>query len=352
MHPLLEKYFSLIKRFLPKSSAANAVGLDIGAGECKLVEIVRSGDQFQVLRWEIAPIREGDVLRTIRALLENLSSPCKTLYTAVVGKGTLIRYIDMPKMTLQDMKSSFNVEADKYFPFAQEHIYTDCFILEEQDKGKTMAVMAAAAKKELIDPRVKLISELGLQANFIGINAIALANIVNVLGYDGEKDFKDKAVAILDLGDSVSSLMILINKVPRFTRDIFVGGRDLTKRISNALAISFEQAEALKNNPGERLEEIIKVTELAVVNIVKELRLSFDYFVTEKNCPIQKLLLTGGGALLEGLPAAFEKNLEISVSLWDPLASLVATTAKGGDNVQKKSLRMGVALGLALYGYD
>ena len=43
-----------------------------------------------------------------------------------------------------------------------------------------MAVMAAAAKKDIIDQRVKLFSDIGLQVNFIGMNPIALANAIHV----------------------------------------------------------------------------------------------------------------------------------------------------------------------------
>jgi type IV pilus assembly protein PilM len=272
----------------------------------------------------------------------------------------------MPKMSLDDLKSSFSIEADKYFPFAQDQIYTDCCILDMNEKEKTMSVMAAATKKELIDRRTKLLSELGMPVEFIGLNPIALANILNVLNLENEDDEKTKGnehkegkskakssvIALLDMGESVSSLTILVNNLPRFTRDIFIGGRDFTKSISSALGASFKEAEELKRNPGKKINEIHGACETIIMNMTQELRLSMDYFATEKNHEIDKLLLTGGTSLLEGLVESFEKNLELEVSLWNPLSALQMSPDVSKENMDKNALKLGVALGLALYHYD
>jgi len=355
MSDLLQKYFGAIKRFLPSEQKTSAVGLDIGTGECKLVELTRSENAFELANWAIEPIQNGDIKAAIEKTFSQLTAPCKSLYTSVFGKGTLIRYIDMPRMSLDDLKSSFDIEADKYFPFAQDQIYTDCYILDAKEKEKTMSVMAAAAKRELVDQRMKLLAELGLPGEFIGINPIALANVLNVLGLgdeDGKEERKDSVIALLDMGESVSSLTILVDKLPRFTRDIFIGGRDFTKSVSNALGISFQDAEQLKSQPGERQEEVIHACDTAIMNMIQELRLSIDYFATEKNREIGQLLLTGGTSMLEGIAGAFEKHLEVKVSSWDPMATLKMGPGVSKEDMDKKSLKLGVALGLALYQYD
>jgi len=182
MHDLLEKYFSTIKRFLPTEQKTSAIGLDIGTGECKLVELTKTDDVFELVHWAIEPIRNGDIKAAIQKIFTELTAPCKSLYTSVFGKGTLIRYIEMPRMSIDDLKSSFDIEADKYFPFAQNQIYTDCYILDVKEREKTISVMAASAKRELIDRRTKLLDDLGIPIEFIGLNPIVLANALSVLG--------------------------------------------------------------------------------------------------------------------------------------------------------------------------
>lgn len=352
----VQSYFNTIKRFLPaEQDTTAAVGLDIGSGDCKFIELNKLKDGFELARWGIEPIRSGDIKGAVEAICTSLDIRPKSLFTSVFGKGTLIRYIDMPRMTLEELKSSFSIEADKYFPFAQDQIYTDCFILDPKEKGKTMSVMAAAAKKELVDRRIKLLSDLGVPVEFIGLNPIVLANMLSVLGYgehENTAEIKESAVALLDMGESVSSLTILVNKIPWFTRDIFVGGRDITKSISNALGIGFQEAEELKRNPASKKEEVIKACESAIMNMIQELRLSMDYFATEKNREISLLLLTGGTSMLDGVVDTFEKNLEIKVGRWDPLNSLKVADGVSTDGLDRSASKLGVAIGLALYQYD
>ncbi len=352
MHPLLVSYFKFVKRFLPVSSETTSIGLDIGAGECKLVELRSVDGNFELVNWAIEPVLNADVNGTIQKMLQKLGSSTSSIYTAVFGKGTLIRYLDLPKMTSGDLKKSFSIEADKYFPFAQDQIYTDCYVLNPKSSDKKISVIAAAAKKEIIEQRVKLLTELNVTFSFIGINPVALANAFTVLGFE-QPEKADAAVALLDMGDSVSSLIIFMNKSPLFTRDIYLGGRDFTKRISNTLGVSIEEAERLKKDPGDKKEEILKAGEAAVMNIIQELRLSFDYFATEKNCEIGTLFLTGGASSLDGLTESFERNLEIKVKRWNPVTSLkLAKNSSVEEDMKKKFLKLGVAIGLALYEYD
>lgn len=351
MHALFGKYFNFIGRFIPSKSEEASIGLDIGAGDCKLVEIKKSGDAFELIHWTIDPVKDGDAQGTLRSVLEPFGALRKSIYTAVSGKGTLIRYIEMPRMSLRDLRNSFAIEADKYFPFAQDQIYTDCYILDPNGKGAQMSVMAAAAKRDIIDQRMKLLTDLGVQPDFIGINAIALANGLHVLGLR-EKEQVGPVVALFDMGESVSNLTIFVDRLPRFTRDIFIGGRDYTKRISNALGVSFQEAEALKKQPFARKEEMINACESAIMSMVQEIRLSFDYFATEKNKEVHQLLLTGGASMLENIAEIFKRTLDIPVGIWNPVAPLKISPALSPQEVEKTALQLGVAVGLALYQYD
>lgn len=353
MHRFLEKYFETIKKFIPeKTSDGASVGIDIGVSNCKLVEVVKSGSEIELLTLAQAPIQKGDVKAAVSSILEKSKNPVTAPYTSVFGKGTLIRYIKMPRMSVDDLKSSFDVESDKYFPFASDQIYTDCFILDPNGKEKQMSVLATAVRRELVDKRVELLQELGLEPSFIGINPIALCNALSILGFEGEDKEKDSVVALLDLGDSVSNLNILVDRIPRFTRDIFIGGRDFTVRISNALGVSIEEAEKLKANPKGKTKEIASACESTVMNIIEELMLSLEFFSTEYNMSVKHLLITGGASLLKGISEIFEKHLEVKVTNWDPLASLKVSEGEADQKEKQNSLKYGVALGLALYDYD
>jgi len=359
MKELLDKYFTFVKDFLPEKEINSSVGIDIGERSCKIVEMVRAEESFKILNWGVEPIVANDLPGTIKNIFTKYELTSKSPYMAVFGKGTLIRYIDMPRMSIDDLKKSFDLESDKYFPFPSDQIYTDCYILDPKGQEKKMSVLVAAAKKEIIDARIKLFVDAGVQSNFIGINPIAIANVFNALGKGnqrkapaGPEDVKSSVVAVLDMGETVSNLIILQDNLPRFTRDIYVGGQEFNKRISNTLGLDIAEAEKLKHQPGAKKEEILSACDSILMNLVSEIRLSFDYFITERNVQISKLLLTGGASALHGAQEFFSKSLDVPAERWNPLDAFVLGEKVVPEEIQQNIHRLGVALGLALYQYD
>src|SRR3989338_4003864 len=238
-------YLEKVKHLLPEKTLQPSAGLDIGMDSCKLITLTGQENSLEALDVLVEPVSNGDFAGSIKKLLDRATAVVKNPSVSVSGKGTLIRYLDMPRMPLADLKKSIELEADKHFPFPKDQIYMDCFILDTQAKDNKMPVLVAAAKKDIIDQRMRLLTELGLQPDFITINAIAIANVFNVLQKDSknEKDpgTKANAFAVLDIGSSISSLIILKDNIPRFTRDIFIGGRDFNNRIANILNVNAEE---------------------------------------------------------------------------------------------------------------
>jgi type IV pilus assembly protein PilM len=350
---ILNIYLDLVKRFVPAAKTRSLVGVDLSAGSCKMVELKTGQSGPELIGWAIEPIAAGDAKEALRKVLGKLNQPTTKINTAVYGKGTLVRYLEMPKLGLEDLRKSFAFEVDKYFPFPKDQIFTDCHILNAREKENKILVLAAAAKKEMVTQRQGLLKELGLEADFITLNSLAISNLFPSSGprnnAAGEAAVaKATAVAVVDIGEKISNLTIISNGEPRFTRDIFLGGEELTLAISHALAVDLKNAEELKCSPGDQKEEVAKAGESWVTNLSGEVRLSFDYFVTEKNIPVTEVLLTGGGALAEGLAEAFGKCLEMPVRLWDPLANIKVAEGLPVPELKKQVNRLSVAIGLAL----
>ena len=350
MNLLLEKYLAIIRNFTSKKEDGPSVGLDIGLSSVKMVQLVQSPESIELLQWAIEPIEGADIQTPVKKIINNLGSAAKSPITSVFGKGTLIRYIDMPRMPLEDLKKSLSIEADKYFPFPPDQLYLDCFILDAKSTEKQMSVLVAAAKKELIDERIKLLTDLGLQADYISINSIALANAFNVLQEHG-KDLEKKEIqgkALLDMGNEESHLMIMVDNSPRFDRDIYIGGRHFTQAISHAFGTNSKEAEHIKCDPRDRANDIFNACESTLNNLVSDMRLSFDYFITEKNVPITTLYLTGGASLMEGMEKFFSRNLDITVERWKPTSCLKLAPGIDKNELTRQVGNLGVAIGLAL----
>ncbi len=345
-----------LKRVIPERAAVPMLGLDIGTYACKGVKMKKTGSGYTLLDWAVVPVEAGDQKKAIKQIVQKMSADHMAPLTAVNGKGTLIRYIELPRMPLADLKKCFAIEADKYFPFPLDRIYTDCHILDTTLKDNKMLVLVAASKKEIVDDRVSLLTELGYHPDFISLNAVAISNIINVLNPKMDESpektadsANHAAVAILDIGEVVSNLTIMAQGMPLFTRDVFIGGRDFTKALTNSLSLRYEEAEKLKGNPEKQLGKVLDACESVIINLVSELRLSFDYFMTEKNIGITYLLLTGGTSKLEGMDNIIAKNLDIKVSRWNPFPWVTLGEKIQAEEIEGQAPFLAVALGLALY---
>ena len=105
--------------------------------------------------------------------------------------------------------------------------------------------------------------------------------------------------------------------------------RRLTRKIANALGVDEAQAEALKRQPGEKSAQIIEACDMPINNLITEIRMSMDYYMTEKNTQVDELFLSGGGSLLKGIEGVFEKNLGLPVKIWNPLTKVRLGTSAG-----------------------
>ncbi len=349
MNTFLKKYFATIKRFLPEKTEMTSLGLDIGSQSCKWVEVRKKEQRFELIRWGIEPVIKKDISLALKAIFERMNISTKSLYCAISGKGTLIRFIEMPRLTLDELKSSFSLEAEKYFPFDLNQIYTDCCIVDSQPSQKKMAVLVAAAKKELIDRKIELLTRLGCQVDFVGFNILALANVIMNTDYQPEQ--LGSSLAVLGVEDEVSSLMITANRIPCFSRDIFVGATDIKKAFAANVGQSISEIESLLEQSALKSEEVVKACDLALENLVRELRMSFDYFSTEGNKEVKELMLFGEIANNELIVNAIEKNLEIKIIRWDPKGTITLAPDVSEEEFQKNANRLGVAVGLALNDY-
>lgn len=346
LQSFLNSYLNFVSRFLPKSRPKTVIGFDIGTSSVKAIEIGYSGDSLEILNWGLEPIDGMDAKAALKQLLTRMNFKDQIPVTAVSGKGTLIRYVDMPRMPIDELRKSFVYEIDKYFPFDPQTIYTDCYVIDPQSKEKKVSVLVVAAKKELVDERIKLFKDAGVDLTYVTTNAIATANAFGRL----IKDQKNEgARAILDIGGSVSNLMILDkSNSPSFTRDIFFGSHDLTKQIANTLGVTVEQANELKRNPGDKLAEVTQACETTLDNLISEIHLSLDYFMTEKNSHVNELFLVGGGSLFKGMEETFAKTLNITVKVWNPLDGLSLSSQVSANDINAYASQLGVAIGLAL----
>ena len=163
-----------------------------------------------------------------------------------------------------------------------------------------------------------------------------------------------KCIGVVNIGASVTSISMMTGGVTQFTRDITIGGNQITEEIQKKLSVTREEAEAFKTGetmgnaiiPQEVNEIIAQVSEL----IANEIRRSLAFFYeTSGRDAVDELILCGGVLKNETTLRTIEKNLQEHVRLADPYGTLrFNEKIYTHDTLQSLSLESAVAFGLAL----
>ena len=208
-----------------------------------------------------------------------------------------------------------------------------------------MLILIAAAKNDLIQKKCNLAREVNLNLKTVDLDCLALANFfTEACGYSK----KGTCHGVINLGRSVSNINILVDGIPNLSRDIFVGGDDLTKKMSEALEIDYAQAENLKIDPKSRAQELMSVWDPVLNNLAAEIRVSLDYFEARNNRAVEKIFISGGTSRLLGIEEYLNHLLSVEIKKVDFCQQLKFDAAVDQKEFKNNSDLLTVALGLAL----
>lgn len=331
---------------LLRSKESFSVGLDIGASAVKAVKLKFSKDRIELCGFAFEPVKPG-----LEPVLKRIAQTqyIKRVNISVSGSSVIIRYAGFPRMSDDELKKALKFEASKHIPFSITEINLDSHVLKQDLPDNKMLVLLAAVKKEFVNQRLKLVESAGLGINIIDIDSIALINAFNFNYSNGDSGLKNKTIALLNIGASISNLNILENGLPALSRDIYIAGNNFTQKIADTLGVDPGSAEDLKLNPGkEKLDSCAKALEPVLSNLAREVRVSFDYYESQSASSVEKIFLSGGGSKFLSLKDTLASLLGMEVEYWDALRQISLTTNVNQDKIKALSNQLPVAVGLAL----
>ena len=178
---------------------------------------------------------------------------------------------------------------------------------------------------------------------------------------------------VLEIAASTSTVTLVRGQRVLMNRNINVSGDDFTAAIQRAFGLDFDSAEDVKIEygtatiPTEDEEDLLnfdakreqfspgRVYEAlrpVLVELTTEIRRSLEFFrVQSGDANITRMLVTGGGAKLRGLPEAIGDALGFRVELGDPWLTIhVDENRFDTQYLRKNAAEFSVPLGLALRG--
>ena len=103
-----------------------------------------------------------------------------------------------------------------------------------------MSVLLVAAKRELIESKLRLLTDAGLEPGIVDVDAFALHNAFEVNYPEAMRGI----VGLVNIGHEVTNINILDDGVPILTRDITVGTRRFREDLQRERGISRRRSRA------------------------------------------------------------------------------------------------------------
>ncbi|UCG86809.1 MAG: type IV pilus assembly protein PilM [Gemmatimonadota bacterium] len=306
------------------------VGLDIGSGFLKLVAIDHGKGEPQLSGVSVTPVLadaivEGEIMDpgivsdTIQGLFKTAGIKQKRVVVAVGGRDVIIKKIQVDRMKESEAFDVVRWEAQQHVPFDIEAVELDFQILDPEGEGLQMDVLLVAAKRDLVEDKVQLLAQAGLEPEIVDVDAFALHNAFGV----NHPEAMRGVTALLNIGHELTNVNVLDQGIPLLTRDLTVGTRKIREDLQRERGVSAEDADAMlkgfERSPDldpyvqGRGEEIAVGVERAS---------AFLQSASREAGSIERVYCCGGGARVPGLTEILNHRLNIPVEVANPIQRL------------------------------
>ncbi len=325
----------------------------------KAIELSLEGPEPVITGFNRVEIPQGGSLdEAVVTLLREGKFKSKRVVTSVSGQSVVVRYVPMVKMSDSDLQQAIRFEADKYLPFDLDEVQLDCQALERvseatKAEGETedelMTVLLAACKTAAIEYNVNLCLSQGLTPAAVDVDLFALANAWELCGLPDVGDETDEqAMALVDVGSERTSITVLCGVETCFSREINIGGEDMTQAIARRMGVELYEAEAIKRACDGNENEVNGAIAPVLEDLANEISLSLDYVEHHEGVMVAETLLSGGGVLAPGAARYIEQATGRPARTWNPLEGLrVDVNNVDVEELEAWSSTLVVALGLA-----
>jgi type IV pilus assembly protein PilM len=351
--------------FFDLMQSKKIVGLDVGSFALKLVELKpkKKGKEMtfelESLGYEPVPyqaIVEGSIMDStavvdaIQHIFYESKTKTKKLSFGVSGSSVIVKRIEVQRLNPNEMHEHILWEARPHIPFTPEEVNIDYEIIESADVAPDrVGVILAAVKKEKLHDYLNVVTIADKTAGVVDLESFAVLNSV----LQNYEMYKERSIAIINIGASITNVVISRGGHPVFVRDIAFGGNQFTDLIQKELSLKYEKAESVKK--GRQVEGVSPAAVKPVINLIfnelkNEIKKTFEFYrsnTTEGR--IDNILLSGGTANLESIIDFFSQGFDIPVEIVNPFNTIEINPKKFDlDFINEMAPVFNVAMGLAL----
>lgn len=347
---------------------AQQVGIDLGSSSIKVVVGEMKGPLFILKRTFTLPVGsaaepEEAILAAIGGLKESLEKAPGSRFS-LSGKELIIRYTQVPPVPTWRLRLLMDLEVREMSGQAGETLASDYNLVSVPGKGGgDETVLVAVVKEPFLVARTTAVAESCGPPKAGMPSSIALFNSYIHSGalHEGEHVF------LIDIGDRNTEIILQKDGELLFARNIAAGGGLLTDAVAQSFGVSREEAERLKQQFGNvtpkgmatyttgKEEKVANAVIGPTGQLASMLQSSLAFSRAQtgiRDLKIGRILLSGGGSNLRGLPEYLQSSFGCTVERFQPESGLDLSPLDGEEaaDFEKDPGRYAVALGLAVAG--
>ncbi len=328
-----------------------SVALDIGTYSIKAVR-AKAGKKVAVERVVEVFNETGIALPTdditvaklgqmIDAVFNDNDLPRTDVRLALPETVVSTKVIQIPPLSDAELASAIGWQAEQHIPIPPEELSLEYEVLYRPEKksDEQMRVLLIGTRKRMVERFIGMFNEIGIEPTLLETHMLA---ILRSLQFTAE----DPTTLIVHLGSSSMNLAIVHRAELQFVISHMNGGQMLTKSLETSIGLDAAQAEQYKRSyglDGTQFQGKVKEALTPPVNmLLTEVRKSVQFFVNQNpQESVQRIVLSGGSAMLPGLVQHVTNELGVEVLIASPFAGADGTIP---ENVNPPA--MSVCMGL------
>jgi type IV pilus assembly protein PilM len=349
--------------------AGRVVGLDIGTSGVRAAELTLGKgaatlERFGQVALPAGAVRDGEVVdvdvvaAAVRQLWAQAKFSTKKVVVGVANQKVVVRQVDLPWMPTNELKKALAFQVQDFIPMPVEQAILDFHPLEEftgENGGRMIRVLLVAAARDMVGSALAAVEKAGLSPEVVDLTSFAVLRSLVSMDHTGLDSLQ--AEALVDVGASITNIVVHQGGVPRFVRILLMGGADITDAVAERLGVPLDQAESVKQDSGMALvvgaadpNPASRAIEATASAFVEEVRGSLDYFMAQPGAPrIGRVVLSGGGSRLGGLAERMSAATRLPVQAARPMSALkLGKTGLTPDQLAYVEPMVTVPVGLAM----
>ncbi|MBI3272503.1 MAG: pilus assembly protein PilM [Planctomycetes bacterium] len=341
-----------------------ATGLDIGSYSIKALRLRRRNSRLQVTgvaRTRLFAGQEPGADPRARAAeeLPRLAAAAGLGGGALVGltgRDLNLRFTQVPPVAPDQVQAMMEHEVIQIAGKSGGLVYSDHLGLDYPWKPLPIPMIVALGKTAFVDERMLLLARGGVRVRDLVPNSIALFHAWRAL-----TPVSPETILLVDVGAENLELVFAREGRLVFARNVAGGGRVFTEALAGTLKVTPAKAEELKCREGSLNHAATDGARMALLNAAGQIQSliqsSISFARTQTQLPDlspDRVLVSGGGARVDGLLANLAKFLDKPVEPFDPASALDLSLLgeKDARHVREQPTDLAIALGLAVVDLD